>query len=161
MQVMKETGKAINDTFHKNVALISGVSGSCATGVVTLPIPAGAEFDYVISAEDMRMGARFANYSIEYQAVGSSSWQTLVPACPPAGCGAPSPDEVGASDRPDGHDPRDSHIGHKRIDKRVVRTSGAGAVKIQAVRLNCLEAFAEPVHVRQFSLHKKTVPWEQ
>ena len=37
--------------------------------------PAGAEFDYVISAEDMRMGARFANYSIEYQAI---SWQTLV-----------------------------------------------------------------------------------
>jgi hypothetical protein len=67
MQVMKETGQAINDTFHKHVAFTAGVSGSCATGVVTLPVPAGAEFDYVVSAEDMRIGARFGNYSIEYQ----------------------------------------------------------------------------------------------
>ncbi len=64
-QVMKDTGMAINDTFHNNVAITEAVSGECAAGVATLPIPAGAEFDYVVSAEDMTMGARFANYSIE------------------------------------------------------------------------------------------------
>ena len=64
-QVMKDTGKAINDTFHKNVALMEAIVGKCTAGVVTLPIPAGTEFDYIVSAEDMRMGARFANYSIE------------------------------------------------------------------------------------------------
>ena len=65
-------------------------------------------------------------------------------------------------DRPDGHDPRDSHIGHKRIDLPDVnvKTSGPGAVQIASVRLNCLRAIAEPVHVRSFSLHKRTVPWE-
>ena len=63
-------------------------------------------------------------------------------------------------DRPDGHDPRDSHIGHKRIDLPVVPTAGAGALRIKSVRLNCLGAFEEPVHVKSFSLHKKTVPWE-
>jgi len=31
-------------------------------------------------------GARFANYSIEYQLVGSSTWEVLVPPCPPKGC---------------------------------------------------------------------------
>ena len=31
---------------------------------------------------------------------------------------------------------------------------------MKAVRLNCIEAFEEPVNVRSFSLHKKTVPWE-
>jgi hypothetical protein len=31
---------------------------------------------------------------------------------------------------------------------------------MKAVRLNCISAFEEPVHVKSFSLHKKTVPWE-
>ena len=66
----------------------------------------------------------------------------------------------GLGDRPDGNDPRDSHIGHKRIDLPEVRTAGAGALKIAKVRLNCLRAIEEPVHIRSFSLHKKTVPWE-
>ena len=57
-------------------------------------------------------------------------------------------------------DPRDAHIGHKRIDLPIVATSGVGAIRMKAVRLNCIEAFEEPVNVRSFSLHKKTVPWE-
>ena len=111
-EVMRETGQALNDTFHKNVAIVAPVPGKCTTGVAQLTVPAGAEFDYIVSAEDMRMGARFANYSIEYTTDGSL-WKILVPPCPPKGCGAPSPDKQ-LGDRPDGHDPRDSHIGHKR-----------------------------------------------
>lgn len=64
-------------------------------------------------------------------------------------------------DRPDGQDPRDSHIGHKRIDLPEVATRGAKALKIAKVRLNCIEAWEEPVYVRSFSVHKKSVPWEQ
>ena len=152
-KTMAEAGKAINDTFHKNVAIAPAKSGACAEGIVTLDVPAGSEFDYVVSAEDMVHGARFANYSVEFQRVGSPNWEVLVPAVQPAG-----PDQL--RDRPDGHDPRDSHIGHKRIDLPVVPTAGAGALRIKSVRLNCLGAFEEPVHVKSFSLHKKTVPWE-
>ena len=66
-------------------------------------------------------------------------------------------------DRPDGHDPRDSHVGRKRIDLPVVRTGhqGQGGVRVAEVRFNCIEAFEAPVHLKGFSLHKRTVPWEQ
>ena len=158
VKVMAEAGKAINDTFHKNLASVTGISGKCTVGIASLTIPAGSVFDYIVSAEDMAKGARFANYSVEYQKEGSSTWEVLVPPCGPAGCGAPSPDVTAGrlGDRPDGHDPRDSHIGHKRIDlPEVASTKG-----IKAVRLNCLAAFEEPVFVKSFSIHKKTVPWE-
>ena len=114
----------------------------------------------------MSFGQRFANYSVEYT-VDGKTWETLVP--PGASDTGPPPDEqapskyrVGARDRPDGHDPRDSHIGHKRIDLPAagVATAGPGALRIAKVRLNCLNAFEEPVHLASFSLHKKTVPWE-
>ena len=152
-KTMAEAGKAINDTFHKNVGITLAKSGSCAEGIATIEVAAGAEFDYVVSMEDMAMGARFANYSIEFQRVGSPKWEMLVPPVQPGNASQ-------LRDRPDGHDPRDSHIGHKRIDLPIVATSGAGAIRMKAVRLNCIEAFEEPVHVRSFSLHKKTVPWE-
>ena len=104
--------------------------------------------------EDLTHGQRFGNYSVEYMAVGGSSWEMLVP---PVQAHHKKPN---VGDRPDGHDPRDSHFGHKRIDIPFnVTTSGAGAVRIASVRLNCLRAIAEPVYVRSFSLHKKTVPW--
>ena len=32
--VMAEAGRAINDTFHKNVAIVKAKSGACATGMV-------------------------------------------------------------------------------------------------------------------------------
>ena len=39
VEVMKEAGKAINDTFHLNDAgSIGGVSGGCADGVVVLQV---------------------------------------------------------------------------------------------------------------------------
>ena len=66
-------------------------------------------------------------------------------------------------DRPDGHDPRDQYVGHKRIDTPVVKTAG---LLIAQVRFNCLQLVASVdasdsyVHLRQLSLHKKTVPWE-
>lgn len=68
-------------------------------------------------------------------------------------------------DRPDGHDPRDQYVGHKRIDTPIVKTSGAGAVDVATVRLNCHRLVAsveagEPVFVRRMSLHKRKVPWD-
>ena len=62
-------------------------------------------------------------------------------------------------------DPRDQYIGHKRIDVPIVQTSGAGAISIKQVRLNCLRLIksvetGEPVYVRSLSLHKKVVPWD-
>lgn len=69
------------------------------------------------------------------------------------------------SDRPDGHDPRDQYVGHKRIDTPIVKTSGAGAVEVAKVRLNCHRLVASvepggPVYVRRMSLHKRRVPWD-
>mmetsp|Transcript_15265 Transcript_15265/g.39253 ORF Transcript_15265/g.39253 Transcript_15265/m.39253 type:complete len:598 (+) Transcript_15265:41-1834(+) len=149
--VMAEAGKAINDTFRNSVVQVDTVSGACTDGVVELTVPAGGQFDYIMSMEDLTHGQRFGNYSVDFQRVGSSKWETLV---------SPSNVTSALQDRPDGHDPRDSHIGHKRIDLPEVPTSGPVAVQIAKVRLNCLRAIAEPVYVRSFSLHKKTVPWE-
>ena len=157
--VMAEAGMAINDTFRQSVAKVGPTSGPCEDGVAVLELgdrsPAEAKFDYVMIMEDLVHGQRFGNYSVEYMAVGATSWEMLVPPVT-----AHTHKNVSLGDRPDGHDPRDSHIGHKRIDLPFnVATSGVGAVRIASVRLNCLRAIAEPVHVRSFSLHKKTVPW--
>jgi hypothetical protein len=181
-QVMVEAGTAINNTFRKAVAATpsageKSIAATCAPGVATLTIPNGADFDYIVSMEDMVHGARFANYSIEYQLSGSTTWDVLVPPCPPKGCPVKNGtaaariskvklyrttrDGKGLSDRPDGHDPRDSHIGHKRIDLPEVATSGAGKLNIGKIRLNCIEAFEEPIYVKSFSVHKKDVPWEK
>eukprot|EP01052_Picozoa_sp_SAG31_P040549 SAG31_NODE_5898_length_2267_cov_1.315959_1_plen_55_part_00 len=32
--VMAEAGKAINDTFHKNIAIVKAQSGKCTTGMM-------------------------------------------------------------------------------------------------------------------------------
>jgi hypothetical protein len=151
-QVMKDAGKAINDTFRQSVVEQVDVTGPCVEGQVVLTLPADGEFDYVMTCEDLVYGARVGNYSVDYQAVGGSTWETLVPVV--------VPNATALGDRPDGHDPRDSHIGHKRIDLPVVQTSGGAAVKIAKVRLNCIAAYEEPVYIKSFSLHKKTVPWE-
>ena len=101
---MKEAGKAINDTFHKNVGAALAKSGSCADGIATIELAAGVEFDYVVSMEDMTMGARFGNYSVEFQRVGSPKWEMLVPPVQPV-----TPDQL--RDRPDGHVSQASHHG--------------------------------------------------
>jgi hypothetical protein len=203
---MVDVGKAINNTFHSNVAATGNVSGSCALGMAELVLQGAPQFDFVMSMEDLRLGQRIANYSVDFRRVGSSAWEPLVP-----------PSNLSAyGDRPDGHggsapatrggphihtpqrhpitrllplhcvaDPRDSFIGHKRIDFpgagrmgdaqhgcalwyadarcrcwAVIAASGAAAVPVAAVRFNCLAALEEPVYLRSFSLHRKVVPWE-
>jgi alpha-L-fucosidase len=151
--VMAEVGTALNDTFGSHVAAVAGASGACADGVALLDV-GGAPFDYVVTMEDLAAGGqRIANYSIEFTRVGGdpAAWETLVPVLNHS---------KALGDRPDGHDPRDQYVGHKRIDLPVVPTSGAGAVAVAQVRFSCHRALAAPVHLRSFALHKKTVPWE-
>eukprot|EP01065_Artemidia_motanka_P032943 TRINITY_DN39921_c0_g1_i1.p1 TRINITY_DN39921_c0_g1~~TRINITY_DN39921_c0_g1_i1.p1 ORF type:complete len:524 (+),score=162.30 TRINITY_DN39921_c0_g1_i1:65-1573(+) len=150
-QVMHEVGTAINNTFHKSVAKVAGVSGSCQDGVLELAVPAGGQFDYVVTMEDLVHGQRIANYSVEYQQRGSDEWETLVPHVHK---------KKSLGDRPDGHDPRDQYVGHKRIDFPVVATSGPKAVDVAKVRFSCARALEEPVFIRSFSLHRRSVPWE-
>ena len=98
-------------------------------------------------------GQRIANYTIEFQRPSSSVWETIVPPVWATKGG-------GLRDRPDGQDPRDSHIGHKRIDTPVVATHGPGAVAIGRIRFVCIRALEEPVYIRSLSIHKRSVPWE-
>jgi hypothetical protein len=156
--VMREAGKALNDTFHLNDAgIITDQSGPCAEGVAIVDVT--GEFDFITSMEDLSKGQRIGNYSVDFKRKSSSTWEVLVPAVQPR-------TPAGAlTDRPDGHDPRDQYIGHKRIDVPIVPTSGDKALPIAQVRLNChrlietVEAGGS-VYVRSLSLHKKLVPWE-
>ena len=108
--------------------------------------------------EDLGHGQRIANYSVDYKNA-AGEWKVLVPV-------VPANNSLG--DRPDGSDPRDSRVGHKRIDVPVVPTSGAHAVDIAEVRFNCIRlvkrkelAADSDVHLASFSLHKRQVPWEE
>lgn len=159
VEVMYDAGKAINDTFRFNHAgEVVGVSGHCAAGLASI-VPTGP-FDYIVTMEDLRYGQRIGNYSIEFRREGSTRWEVLVPPV------QRTPAELGTRDRPDGHDPRDSHIGHKRIDMpKGVVTSGSSALKIAEVRFSCIRTVlaadpADPVYIRRLSLHRKIVPWE-
>eukprot|EP00052_Salpingoeca_macrocollata_P009160 m.72357 g.72357 ORF g.72357 m.72357 type:complete len:241 (-) comp16958_c0_seq2:57-779(-) len=146
-QVMADVGRALNDTFGVHVAAALNASGACGQGVVELALPtAGQPFDYVVTMEDLARGQRIMNYSIDYLPVGGSEWQVLVPPVWKT--------STAVSDRPDGHDPRDSRIGHKRIDIPVV------AARASKVRFNCIESLTADVFVRSFALHVKRVPWE-
>ena len=159
--VMVEAGLAINATFRSAPVagfLTGPVNVSVgAPLVIELPDGGGQDFDYVVSQEDLRFGQRVANYSFEYQAVGGSGeWLTLVPPVVKNGS------HVG--DRPDGHDPRDSYMGHKRIDVPVANTSssmsGGGPVaRVARVRLSVLRALQDPVVLRSVTLRRKAVPW--
>jgi alpha-L-fucosidase len=187
--VMKEVGQALNDTFRLLDAVglrgkVGNVSGPCGMGVVVLNVSdsKGDGFDYIRTMEDMRYGQRIGNYSIEYRVKGSVDWQLLVPPVhvnkTSIGQSHKGKSSLGMQDRPDGHDPRDQYVGHKRIDVPLasVPTSGSGSIRIAQVRFNCLrlipdynpndESDAAPgaagdVHVREFSLHRKVVPWEK
>lgn len=158
-KVMYEAGKALNDTFHfNNAGLVSNQSGDCGLGIATV-VPTG-EFDYIVTMEDLRFGQRIANYSVEFRRTGSKTWEVLVPP-------VVSNSSVSIGDRPDGHDPRDSYVGHKRIDvpKSGIATSGPNALSIAEVRFSCIRkvqiaSASDAVYLRQFSLHKKVVPWE-
>lgn len=157
--VMHEAGLAINSTFHLNDAgAIGGISGPCEEGLGVLTNVTGL-FDFVVTQEDLRFGQRIGNYSIDFRRRGSTAWEVLIPAVQPRNTSLPA----GYGDRPDGHDPRDSHVGHKRIDTPVVPTSGVGAIVVEQVRFNCLRAIGGaaggPVHLRRLSLHLKRVPW--
>jgi len=157
--VKAEVGAALNATFGVAVASATPSEGGspCALGVATLELHRGSAFDYVLSAEDLARGARVANYSVEYQPWGSDEWHLLVPPVPRGNASlGDRRGDAPLGDRPDGHDPRDSHIGRKRIDLPVV-----AALDVARVRLNCLEAWEEPVFIRSFSLHKRAVPWEE
>merc|ERR1712224_548350 len=105
--------------------------------------------------EDLTMGQRIGKYSIEYRLSGSDEWHMLVPPV----------NATKLQDRPDGGDPRDQYIGHKRIDRPIVPASGPGRREIEQVRFNCLRVVNsvdegdDTVYLRQFSLHRKTVPW--
>jgi len=107
--VMHEAGEALNATFRAPPLLgVYNVSTPCGTPIeISLPGDhLGAPFDYVVTREDLLQGQRVANYSFEYQAVGSTLWETLVP---PVILNKTNPSEFG--DRPDGNDPRDQYIG--------------------------------------------------
>jgi hypothetical protein len=176
VQVMAEAGKAINDTFrHHHVGKAAAASGICGPGVISV-VPSGP-FDYIVSQEDLRHGQRVGNYSIEFRREGSQAWEVLVPpvianktsSSPPSSSSSSysTTDTSRFRDRPDGNDPRDSHIGHKRIDvPHNVQTSGPHAVPVAEVRLTCISMTKstnpqDPVHIRSLSLHRRDVPWER
>ena len=72
---MFTVGQALNDTFHTSVANATDAMNVCADGVVALTGLGGKPFDYVVTMENLEMGQRIANYSVEYQAEGSTNWE--------------------------------------------------------------------------------------
>ena len=167
--VMREAGRAINDTFGTALASTTDVAAPC-TSPVLLDVATDEAVDYVLIAEDMTNGQRVANYSVDYQD-RSGTWRVLVPpvvanatnssvGARPEGVGD-RPHDVGGrldgvGDRPDGDDPRDSHVGRKRIDVALPTTPG----DVVKVRFNCIRSLEDPVYLRTFSLHRRRVPWE-
>lgn len=152
-EVMRDVGAALNATFGKHVALASGVNSACSEGIVELKLPkVGSAFDYVVTMEDLVHGQRIANYSVEFQRQGSRVWEVLVP---------PVQKKKSLQDRPDGHDPRDQYVGHKRIDFPEWPDATAAA-QVERVRFSCIRSIQNRnVALRSFSLHMKDVPWER
>ena len=117
-------------------------------------------FDYVVTMEDLSNGQRIGNYSIDYREHGSDAWQVLIPPVkPPAPTPAPTLASAPLGDRPDGHDPRDQYVGHKRIDFPIVDPASTPMRKLRFV---CLRALGDDptAFVRSFAVHQKRVPWE-
>jgi len=163
-EVMHQVGLALNNTFKRSVVKKEAQRAQCVEGAVVLEVE-GKPFDYVLTMEELANGQRIANYSVDFTRVGSEKWEVLIPLCDKnkttGKCNPPKQVLQGnVGDRPDGSDPRDQYIGRKRIDFPIVHTSGKQAVKIDKVRFNCHRTLVEPIYLRQFSLHKKTVPWE-
>ena len=160
VDVMHEAGKALNDTFRlNNAGLVEHVSGACGTGLAIIDVH--GPFHYIVTMEDVSKGQRIGNYSIDFRRKGRESWDVLVPPVQPNVSTPPRAEQTWLTDRPDGSDPRDQYIGHKRID---IPTVDTGKMEIVQVRLNCIRLIeavppGEPVFVRQFSVHQKRVPW--
>jgi len=157
--VMRQTGKALNDTFKlNNKGKATDIAGPCKIGMAVLDVTAPGGFDYIVAMEDLTRGQRIGNYSIDYRVKGSEAWEVLVPPVMPS---PPSPPSA-LHDRPDGSDPRSQYVGYKRIDRPVVDTA---ALDIEQIRFNCIRVIASmeagsDVYLRQLSVHAKIVPWE-
>jgi len=151
-QVMHEVGAALNATFGQHVSKATNVQGICESGVAELELPrVGAAFDYVVTMEDLRSGQRIANYTVEFQRSDSSSWEVLVPPVK----------KKKLQDRPDGHDPRDQYVGHKRIDFPEWPDQRSRK-QVKKVRFTCIRSIQNlDVQLASFSLHKKSVPWQK
>merc|ERR1712050_732121 len=147
---MREVGAALNATFGKHVALASGVNSACSEGIAELKLPkVGSAFDYVVTMEDLVHGQRIANYSVEFQRQGSRVWEVLVP---------PVQKKKSLQDRPDGHDPRDQYVGHKRIDFPEGPDKSA-PMEVSKVRFTCIRSIRGlDIGIRSFALHKRDVP---
>jgi hypothetical protein len=192
VEVMQTVGRALNDTFRdpnaKGLRGHSGpVSGPCKAGLVVLNVTGSDGFDYIQTMEDLRLGQRIGNYSIDYRLHGSADWHVLVPPVQPANKTAVAARSAGFGDRPDGHDPRDQYIGHKRIDTTDGMVGISSTRDVAQVRFNCLRLIPDQedngnyrrldedgdgagdptmppsapgfVNVRQMSLHRRVVPW--
>lgn len=105
------------------------------------------------------------NYTIEYRLIGSSPnngpWFTLVP---PVRVGRSSGSGSGQrlKDRPAGADPRDSHIGFRRIDVpsgSSATVAAAATGRIAAVRFRCLRSLGEEIYLASLALYQKNLPW--
>ena len=156
---MADAGKAINDTFYNhNRGIAQDIVAPCGPGVMVLDVVGSGPIDYVVTMEDLTRGQRIANYSVEFRRHGSVEWEMLVPVVQTR-----RPRGGNIADRPDGHDPRDSYIGHKRIDVPIVPRD----TPIAQVRFNCIRAIRPDagtpttVRLRQFSLHQKILPWKE
>ena len=118
--------------------------------------------------EDLAKGGqRVANYTVEFLPADAAddddaAWRTLVPTCAVFANGTVACDggERGAlGDRPDGHDPRDQYVGHKRIDFPIVDPASTPMRKLRFVGLRAV-GDDPTAFVRSFAVHQKRVPWE-
>jgi len=153
VEVMEQVGRGIRDTFTTPLAAVAGVTTSCGAPV-TLAIPAGTQFDYIESKEDLTKSQRIMNYSVEYRTSPTADWLPLVPPVLP-NTAAPLPG--GLADRPAGADPRDSHVGFRRIDTPVLSDTS----RVTEIRFSCLRATQPEVHLASLAVYKKSVPWER
>ena len=131
------------DTVLATVSLSEGSLGSHHGGWADMPKQLPSHFPRI---------ARVSPSTLHWP---SRHRLTLVPPVPRG-----QPNASRLTDRPDGHDPRDQYVGHRRIDVPIV----PGAAGFAQVRFNCIRV-TEPVddgmvYLRQFSLHKKLVPWQ-
>ena len=152
---MAEAGKAIRDSFTTPIAAV-GPTASARGEPVVLELP-GKAFDYIETREDLTKSQRIMNYTIEFRTAAGADWQTLVPAVQPS----EGPDRDRGSrgrfgDRPAGADPRDSHVGFRRID---VPLDGIYTADIEEIRFRCLRSLGGAFYLDSFAVFKASLPW--
>lgn len=126
------------------LAIVEDASAKCAASIEL--DTKGVAFDYIETKEDLTKSQRIRQYVVEYQRTGSKSWDVIVSPVKPQGLG----------DRPAGKDPRDSHVGFRRIDVPEVSTQG-----ISKIRFRSLKCTGNTVYLRSLAVYKKRLPWEQ